>query len=786
MDETLAQSSLPDRIAFYALGVVIFLLPFFFIPATSFPFQLAKVALITTGVLVAFFFWIIGRIKHGSFSVPWSPLFASLIAIPIIAILSTLFSGHISNSFLGQGIEIGTSGFILISTLFVLLLSELYSSKEKIFYAYAAFIIGFFIVALFQLLRLAFGAQFLVLGNFSGTTANLIGKWNDLGIYAGLGILLSLMSLELLELSKLFKWILYVAIVIGFFFTTLTDFYLNLYFISIPGTVLIGAIALIIFVHVFFLGRFSRNKLAVPETSPVQAEKMPVASLLVIVLSIIFVLAGNQISSRLNGYFNITNTDTRPSWQATMHVGWQTVKSGFEPALFGVGPNRFGEQWLVYKPSGTNITDFWNTEFAFGIGYIPSMLVTTGILGILSWIVFLVFFVWAGFKAAFSKIKDHFSFFLLLSSFIAALYLWIIDLLYIPSVVTLGLTFVFTGLFFASLIRERLVPVKTVQPFRTQRVGFSSMFVMVILLIGTIVWAYTAEAQVVSVVYTQKALESLSSNDLDQAQQYLLKSISLDSHQDYVYQYLAQIALSHFNQTASDTTLSKDSMQNALQGYLSFGLAAANQAIAIDSSNYENYVVRGNVYAVVVPLGQANAYASAKADYMKAIALSPNDPSLYLDLANLELANKNVSGATTDINQALQLKPNYLDAISLLAQIDINQGDTADALTVLQNATAVDPNDPTLYFQIGSLRYGTKDYQGASSAFAQALVLDSQYSNAEYYLGLSYENLGRTQDALTVFQDLLKKNPNNQTIEQAISGLGSVGASSTSTTSKKK
>ena len=56
-------------------------------------------------------------------------------------------------------------------------------------------------------------------------------------------------------------------------------------------------------------------------------------------------------------------------------------------------------------PSGSNIatpslnsTVFWNTDFSSGIGFIPTSFVTTGIVGALAWIAFLVLLIVFGFR----------------------------------------------------------------------------------------------------------------------------------------------------------------------------------------------------------------------------------------------------------------------------------------------------------------------------------------------------------------------------------------------------
>ncbi len=69
------------------------------------------------------------------------------------------------------------------------------------------------------------------------------------------------------------------------------------------------------------------------------------------------------------------------------------------------------------------------------------------------------------------------------------------------------------------------------------------------------------------------------------------------------------------------------------------------------------------------------------------------------------------------------------------------------------------------------MRYDNKDFTGAAAAFEQAVALTPDYANAKYFLGLSYNQLNRKPQAIALFQDLVKTNPDNKEVALILTNL---------------
>ncbi|MSR78774.1 MAG: tetratricopeptide repeat protein [Candidatus Taylorbacteria bacterium] len=756
-----------EKATFALLLVIPFLLPLFFIPSVSFPVQFSKMVLLSFLVLTAFAFWIIARLKDGRFTFPRTSLFLSGISVLVIISISALFSGAVQQSFVGLSLEMGTGASMVILFLLMFLVPPVFKTKDRIFYSYLAFFAAFFLLALFQVLRLIFGVEFLSLGIFTDITSNTVGKWNDLGVFFGIGTVLSLITLELISLSRLFKILAYTALAISLFFLAIVNFTAAWYVIAF--------FSLIFLVYVISFDKSEMVKDIAEDDSSGEStmkplRRIPTTSLVILLISLVFILGGGSIGASFSDKLSINHLEVRPSWAATMSIAKNVLT---HDPFFGSGPNRFTKEWLLSKPDGINSTIFWNTDFSFGVGFIPTFLVTTGLLGALTWLLFLGSFLFVGFKAILSAIEDKISRYLVTSSFLVSLFLWIINIFYLPSLSVVTLTFFFTGLFIASLYQGGLVKSINISFIDDPRKGFVSVLVLILLLTGSITVGYSFTEKFIASIYFQNGIITYNSaGNVDNAEKALLSAVKLDSNSSY-YRALTQISMMRMSALTSQDpkSISQDTFKTKFQGYFSSALSYAEQAVSLDQSDYQNWLSLGQVYEAVVPLKVPNSYESSSAAYLKSLEQNPKSPAILLTLGRLEAAHANNEKAKDYIGQALRQKNNYTDAIFLLAQIQVQEGKIKDAISSVEAAAILSPNDSGTFFQLGFLRYNDKDYEGASGAFKQALVINSAYANAKYFLGLSYQKLGLLPEAIALFQNLKDTNPDNTEIGLILKNL---------------
>ena len=750
-----------EKISYFSLLVSVFLLPLFFIPSKFALFESGKILVIVLGVLISLVFWSLARIKEGKFEFPATLFSSSALFVVFVYFLSSIFSGNKINSLIGNGFELGTFGLVFIGFALMFIVSSIFRTKDKIFYSYIALLISFLIIFLFQAARLIFGADFLSFGIFKDITFNVIGKWNDLGIYFGLIAILSIATLLLARLGKLMKFLLLFASFASLFFISLINFKM-VWFV-------IGSFTLLFFIYSISLRRGKSNN---AENSSNGVKKASYLILFFLVISSVFIVDGFRskhiIGDSLANYFKISQFEVRPSFQGTSEVLKESFK---ENPILGLGPNRFANSWLLFKPDGVNNTIFWNFDFNYGVGIIPTFITTTGILGMISWIVFLGLFLYTGFRYIFIKTSNQFSRYLIISSFLASLYLWIANVFYVPGAAIFFLTFFFTGLFIGALINENLIPMKSFIYLGNPRRSLISMPILVVIIISSITGSYIYFQKMLSSIYFQKSLDSLNvKGNLDEAEKYATKAVSF-SKTDLYYRLLSDIYLARLSSVASQKNISSETLNAQFQSVFQNAIKNSKAAIDYDNTNYQNHLSFGRAYESVMPI--EGAYKLASENYSNALKFNPKSPSINLMLARLEASNKNNDKAREYIMKSLQLKNNYTDAVFFLAQIEIAEGNIKNAIRLVEAGSTLVFDNPVVFFQLGILKYSDreKDYKGAAEAFEKAVALNSSYSNARYFLGLSYYNLRRRDDAIKQFEVVKTFNPDNKEVEFILKNL---------------
>jgi cytochrome c-type biogenesis protein CcmH/NrfG len=761
--ETISNSAVSKSEAwsFRLLIAAVFLTPLAFIPTNYVALDLIKVCLIVLVAVIGVILqvhvaWKEKRINLLPKSVAWSAF-----AVVVSAILSSLFVQPIVKSFFGQGFELDTAGFIAV--LFVMLClsyKTVLRKPERAVGIYAAAIISFFILELLHALRFIFGTGFISLGILPSLISTVLGNWYALAAYALLALIITVAALLFLPLSRGVRigyWIAAIAAFAGSFFVN--D-------MRVWGT------AAIVFLGLATYATLSRPR---PEGRFIRAWSKRIAwlPLIVCVICAVFVWNGNALAGSAIGNIGAGYSEMRLPWQQTLDVGAGAIK---DSPLLGAGPNRFTQAYIAHKPSGINATDAWSTEFTSGFGLIPTFFVTQGLLGIVAWIVFLVFIGIFGARALRRLPPDSRGRFIIVSSYAASVFLWLTLVVSVQPIAIVLLAFVMTGVFFGSAVSSGAMSGWTIS-FETRYVRIAPYILGLIVILAAF-WGIVYVKNAVALSYFGAGVKALNVNgDPAVADADFSKALALDNS-DTFWQARAEAGIAATQKVISSVTSSSPASTTQVAAtqaaaLINQSLGYAQKAVAYDPSNYYNYISEARVSTLAASINMTGAYDAAVAAYTQAIKLDPQNPALYLDLAQLQAQMNKLPDALQTLGSALQVKNNYLDAIYLLSQVEAAQGNLKDAITAAQVALQINPQSPLLYFQLGLLEYNNADYGAAASALEKAIAVQPDYSNARYFLGLSYARLGRTKDALTQFSRLSADNPDNQSVVSVITTLQS-------------
>jgi len=749
-----------ESISYVILFLTIFFLPFFFVPFGSVSFNFSKTFLLVFGILLSFLFWLIAKLKERNLKFPKSVVLLFALLVPLSYLASSIFSGSVRASFLGNGFEIDTFGTVSVLFLMFVLITLLFKSKQRLFKLYAWFFVSVVVVMLFQTLRLVFGPEFLSLGVFFNPISNLIGKWNDMAIFSGLAIVLLLSMLEFLNITKLMKVVSYIILLFSIFFLVIINF--------TTAWFVVGVFSLVLFVYSLMF-KFKRQVDNISPTKNIATKKkFPLLPLLIFVLSVVFVVTGGLFTETISSTFGTSQIDARPSWQSTFEIAGESLKVN---PILGIGPNRFYTEWLLHKPDGINSTIFWNTDFNSGISFVFSSLATVGVLGFLSWILFMAAFLFVSVKGVFNLKEDFLKKSIVISSFLASVYLWIFNVLYVPDIVLLSLSFVFSGVLMASLYNDEDIKKVNISFSKDSKIGTVVISSAVVFLVLTLLFGIFSTKKFISNIYFQKGVTAANvDGNIEISEKYIKMATNFDGN-DLYYRTLAQIDMIKLNKISLQTDVKQEILQEQFRNTLGEAINNAKKAINIDGTNYQNWLSLGSIYEAIVPLKVEGSYESASGAYQESLKYNPENPAIYLALARLEIVNKNTKKARDYIKEALNKKNNYTEAFFLLSQLETDEGNIDAAISSMESVANLSPNDPTIFFYLGLLKYNNKNYSDAITNLERAVALSPSYSNAKYFLGLSYEKINRINDAKAQFEDIKTLNPGNKEIEQILTNL---------------
>lgn len=747
-----------EKIGKYIILFTIFLLPIFFLPINILSVSHSKIILLGISSILITICFLIDKIKKGSVSLPTNPFFYIIFFIPAVYAASSFFSVNRGSSLLGFGFETDTLHAVSLFCLFAFLVFQFLRTKKDIVLTLVLLFSSFVLITIFQTLRLFLGPTFLSLGAFQNTISSVVGNWSDLSILAGLMAGIILMALEMLSLGRIAKSILYVLFIPIFLFIAISNFGFNLYVISIPIYILLGACSLIVFSYIFSLRKSKKNK---------EGDKVPLAipSLVIFVVSLLLMIFGGYINSKLTDYFGTYYSEGRPSWTASFYMASKVLS---ERPFLGAGPSTFDREWNLFKPNGFQNTDFWNTDFSFGVGYIPSALATTGILGFLSWLIFLGFIFYLSYKIIFAPSKDRLYSFLKSSIGFSALFLGLTSFFYVPGSLLIILMFLFSGLVFSIALNEGLIKENNFIFSGGHKLHFVFTLSSIILIILFVGFAYGISTNTIALIYANKSLSmSLNAASPEGIRSTIIKAISFDEKSLY-YRLLAQADVALLSEIASKGKNEVAQRSQEIQNIVLESINASAKAEELDRGGFRSVLATGNILENLGILGIEDATDNAIKKYADATLLSPTSPLPAFFAARAESSRGNAKQASEYLGIALVLKPNFVDAYTLAAQIVLAQNNQEDAEKILERALSFDPLNYSLSYQIGTLKLDSKKYTEAIQFFRQALSANPNFANARYLLGISLFYVGQREEALKELNNVLESNPGNVTLEESI------------------
>jgi tetratricopeptide (TPR) repeat protein len=159
-----------------------------------------------------------------------------------------------------------------------------------------------------------------------------------------------------------------------------------------------------------------------------------------------------------------------------------------------------------------------------------------------------------------------------------------------------------------------------------------------------------------------------------------------------------------------------------------------------------------------VDLGWFDASSLAQ-KHMK-IAMKNPTPLVHREASGKHLYKRQYKEAITEAERALALNPNDPESQWAMGRALVFAGRSAEAMDYIKRAIRLNPNYPGHYVSyLGIAQYLLEQYEEAAVSLerAQRLGSDIGIPSGEMWLGITYAQLGRDEEAAKVLEDFFKR-----------------------------
>jgi serine/threonine-protein kinase len=185
-----------------------------------------------------------------------------------------------------------------------------------------------------------------------------------------------------------------------------------------------------------------------------------------------------------------------------------------------------------------------------------------------------------------------------------------------------------------------------------------------------------------------------------------------------------------------------------------------NQAINADPAYAAPYVGLAYAYAELGYYGLAAAretYPRARAAALKAIELDSTLGEAHSVLAGVQSGyDWDFAAADRSFERGVELSPRSARSHFSFGMLHTAMGRIDDAVAELKKAQELDPLSLLTAAAAARPYYNGRRYEDAIAQARRALEIDSTFSRAHYWLGMSFAETGRPREAIREFQATLR------------------------------
>ncbi|HEY3625500.1 MAG TPA: tetratricopeptide repeat protein [Terracidiphilus sp.] len=211
-------------------------------------------------------------------------------------------------------------------------------------------------------------------------------------------------------------------------------------------------------------------------------------------------------------------------------------------------------------------------------------------------------------------------------------------------------------------------------------------------------------------------------------------------------------AIPHFERVHPSTTAAQF---NLVRAYLQTKRTADALRVASQFSEQAKSDVQVH-FSLGVLLATEQQYKPAQLELEKADALQPGTFEILYNLGQAQLRTAEYAKAQVTLSRALKLKPESAETMYLLARVYNNQSRPLDALDLLVHAHKLAPENTDIVFLMAQVSMSQNYYEDAIPLLESGLQLTPKRADLLAALGESYFMAGKVEKAIEVFKKLLE------------------------------
>jgi len=150
--------------------------------------------------------------------------------------------------------------------------------------------------------------------------------------------------------------------------------------------------------------------------------------------------------------------------------------------------------------------------------------------------------------------------------------------------------------------------------------------------------------------------------------------------------------------------------------------------------------------------------------FMTALQYYNDNPDIYYKIGNVNQSIKNFNEAIAQYKKAIELNHENVDYYYAIAECYEEIDSIYEQKIALTEILKYNDSNPNVYYKLGHIYKVQNDLESAISNMKKAIEIDDEFIEAKHQLALIYEHIGKKEDAISLYEEILFAQPDNNEI----------------------